>query len=65
MVNYHLFKEVLELFKDEVRKEDQLYIPVLSKLFGCDITIMQGEHASKGLRDYYCVPTAKWKEKNW
>jgi hypothetical protein len=60
---YHLFKEVLELFKDEVRKEDQLYIPVLSKLFGCDITIMQGEHASKGLRDYYCVPTAKWKEK--
>jgi DNA helicase HerA-like ATPase len=49
-----------EEFNDEVRNENQLFIPVLSKLFDCDIEIHRGKHPTKGTADYYCVPKDKW-----
>jgi len=62
---FYLVKEVKESegFEDEVRREDQLYIPVLSKLFDCDVVVRKGQHEKKGQTDYYCVPTIKWNEK--
>lgn len=62
---YHLMKNVKdqEQFNDEVRREDQLYIPVLMKLFDCNIVVRKGKHAQKGKTDYYCAPTDKWTEK--
>ncbi len=62
---YHLMKNVKEQeqFDDEVRREDQLFIPVLMKLFDCNIVVRKGEHAQKGKTDYYCAPTDKWTEK--
>jgi len=62
---FYLVKEVKESegFEDEVRREDQLYIPVLSKLFDCDVVVRKGQHDKKGQTDYYCVPTMKWNEK--
>lgn len=62
---YHLMKNVKdkEQFNDEVRREDQLYIPVLMKLFDCNIVVRKGKYAQKGKTDYYCAPTDKWTEK--
>lgn len=55
---YYLVKEVKEKsFPDEARKEDQLYIPVLEKLFDSAVKVKRGQHPSKGVVDYYCVPT--------
>lgn len=60
---FYLLKDVkkLEEFKDEVRPEEQLFIPVLSKLFDSEIVIKKGKHSQKGIVDYYCAPTEKWK----
>ena len=62
---YYFMKEVKELneFKDEIRSEDDLYMPILTKLFDSKITIRKGEHPTRGLQDYYCVSTEKWNEK--
>ena len=63
---YYLIQEVkqLEQFKDsELRTEEQLYIPVLSKLFGCEVEIKQGDHSTRGKVDYYCVSSEKWQKK--
>ena len=63
---YYLIQEVkqLERFKDsELRTEEQLYIPVLSKLFGCKVEIKQGDHKTRGKVDYYCVSSEKWQKK--
>jgi uncharacterized protein len=51
-----------EAFQDEIRKESQLYLAVLSKIFDCNVIIKKGKHKIKGLSDYYCVPTIKWQE---
>ena len=58
---FYFIKEVkkLDQFKDEIRKEDQLYEPVLSKLFDCEIIIQKGTHSKAGESDYYCVPQVK------
>ena len=62
---FYLMKEVKKIseFEDETRSEDQLYIPVLKKLFDSEITIHQGRYSDKGLRDYYCTSTEKWNNK--
>ena len=62
---YYLFKNIKEMddFKSEIRDENQLFRPILSQLFDCDITIQMGEHPQKGAVEYYCIPTEKWKEK--
>jgi len=62
---FYLIKEVKESegFEGEVRREDQLYIPVLSNLFGCDVVIRKGQHEKKGQTEYYCVPTTIWNDK--
>lgn len=52
-----------EEFKDEVRNESQLFIPILSKVFDCEIVIRRGKHSTKGTADYYCVPTINWSSK--
>ena len=52
----------LDDFKDEIRDANELLNPILSKLFGSEITIKKGEHPSKGSVDYYCVPTEKWQQ---
>ena len=61
---YHLVKKVKERdeFLDEIREPTQLYKPILSKLFGCDVIIKKGDHPTKGKVDYYCVPSHKWEE---
>ena len=62
---FYLIQEVkkLEQFKDEIRKEDQLYEPVLSNLFNCKVIIQKGIHSKAGESDFYCVPKTKWIEK--
>ncbi len=50
-------------FADEIRKEEQLYLPVLRQLFECEITIQKGKHPTKGTSDYYCVPKDNWNAK--
>ena len=50
-------------FSDEIREPNQLYKPILSKLFDCDVTIKKGDHDKKGKEvDFYCVPSDKWEE---
>lgn len=58
---YYLVQELKKNgeFEDESRREDQLYIPILSTMFGCNVIIKKGKH-SKGMVDFYCVPTEKW-----
>jgi len=62
---FYLLQEVKKqkTFSDEVRKEDQLYIPVLSKLFGGNVVLRKGKHGDKEQVDFYCAPTEKWQEK--
>jgi len=59
---YHILKEIKaqDAFKNEARKEDQLFIPILSKLFDFEVKIKKGNHPTKGATDYYCVPTESW-----
>src|SRR5690606_32950195 len=61
---YYLVQELKKSpeFEDESRREDQLYIPILSTMFGCKVLIRKGKH-TKGTVDFYCVPTQKWIEK--
>jgi len=61
---FYLIQEVkkLEEFSDEVRKEDQLFLPVLSKLFNCKVVIRKEQHKDKGQVDFYCVPTKNWEK---
>lgn len=58
---YYLVKEVKEQsFPDEARKEDQLYIPLLEKLFDSKVFVKKGQHPVKGQVEYYCVLTERW-----
>lgn len=50
-------------FRDETRSEEQLYKPVLEKLFGHRVDVKKGKHREKGLQDYYGVPIGVWKNK--
>ena len=61
---FYFFEEIKEeeRFRDETRSEDQLYKPVLEKLFGHPIEIRQGRH-EQTVRKYYGVPTKVWKDK--
>lgn len=61
---YHLVRSVKELeqFRDELRPEGQLYVPLLSAAFACDVQVMKGKHPKKGESDYYCVDSAHWHE---
>lgn len=61
---FYLFEDVKKRdeFLDELRESNQLFKPILSKLFNCDVTIKKGNHPTKGKADYYCVPSHKWNE---
>ena len=61
---FHLINDVKKKdeFSDEIREPNQLFTPILSKLFDCDVTIKEGNHDRKGEVDYYCVPSHKWEE---
>ena len=52
-----------ERFKDDTRSEEQLYKPVLEKLFEYTVDVKKGEHPRRGLQDYYGVPLKIWKDK--
>jgi len=62
---YYFVKKIKELpdFQDEMKSEDQLYIPLLSKIFECEIECRESEHPKKGKQNYYWIPTEKWKAK--
>lgn len=62
---YHFINQVKETeqFKNELRSENELFIPILSKLFECEVETRKLEHPKKGESDYYCVPTKKWDAK--
>ena len=61
---FHLINDVKkkEEFSEEIREPNQLFTPILSKLFDCDVTIEKGDHPTRGEADYYCVPSLKWEE---
>jgi hypothetical protein len=64
----HDIKEKEE-FKNEIRKEDDLYKPLFSCIFDCtedEIEILQGQHFMNGkdeIKPFVCVPTDKWNKK--
>ncbi|MDX2282575.1 MAG: DUF87 domain-containing protein [Bacteroidia bacterium] len=60
---FHLMKQVLAEpdFQDEIRPPDQLYEPILAKIFDCVVVQRTGEHPKKGRKAYYCVPASNWK----
>ena len=62
---FYFLKEIKseDRFRDETRSEEQLYKPVLEKLFGHRVDKKQGKHKEKGLQDYYGVPIEVWKNK--
>ena len=62
---FYFFQQIKDedRFRDETRSEEQLYEPVLEKLFGHPVDIKKGQHRTKGLQDYYGVPMRVWKEK--
>ena len=68
---YYIVKEFKEKeeFKDEIRKEDDLYIPLFSCIFDCsedEIEILEGVHFMNGKEEskpFVCVPVDKWNEK--
>jgi hypothetical protein len=47
-------------FQDEYRSENDLKLPILSRLLGCEVSIMDGQHATKGIVKYYCAPRSYW-----
>ena len=62
---FYFFQQIKDedRFRGETRSEEQLYEPVLEKLFGHPVDIKKGQHRTKGLQDYYGVPMRVWKEK--
>lgn len=59
---FYFLKELKETerFKDEARKEDQLFIPILSAALNSDVSVLKGNHEKKGISDYYCAPKQIW-----
>ena len=62
---FYFFQQIKDedRFRDETRSGEQLYKPVLEKLFGHPVGIKKGKHRTRGLQDYYGVPMKVWKEK--
>lgn len=68
---YYIVKNIknIEAFKDEIRKEDELYKPLLSSIFECDeddIETLKGERFIEGRMQefpFVCVPTVNWNKK--
>ncbi|MGC8553971.1 MAG: ATP-binding protein [Candidatus Acidulodesulfobacterium sp.] len=68
---YYIVRDVKEKeeFKNEIRKEDDLYKPIFSYIFDCiedEIEILQGPHFMNGQEEskpFVCIPTFKWNEK--
>lgn len=61
---FFLVNEVLETdeFKNETRKEDQLFIPILTALLNCDIEVRNANHPTKGMSKYFCAPADNWQK---
>lgn len=57
---FHFMNQVLPQFPEEFRGPDQLYEPVLNKLFNCISVQRMGNHPNKGLKTYYCIPKSDW-----
>ena len=61
---YVFLKEIkqTEQFKDEFRSENELKLPILQILMGCEITIQRSEHSDKGVVNFYCAAKTYWEQ---
>lgn len=58
---YFLVREALEAFPDEIRKEDELYMPLLRLLFDEKPVIRKGKRSTdKEEQEFYCVSKRAW-----
>jgi hypothetical protein len=59
---YMLLKEIKSANKytDEFRSEDELKLPILQLMLGCDVTIQRADYKEKGKVNFYCAPKNNW-----